>query len=123
MRLVISDQHLGLKKAIEAVMVGSAWQRCRDRVPAEFADEVRLEVTTRGKSISIHECRPIWKGAPGEWTKMAIAQIRYQGDGTWTLYFGDRYGKWTEYFDLDANQPIGVILDELGMDPTAVFWG
>ena len=28
-RLVISDQHLGLKKAIEAVMVGAAWQRCR----------------------------------------------------------------------------------------------
>jgi putative transposase len=28
-RLVISDQYLGLKKAIEAVMVGSAWQRCR----------------------------------------------------------------------------------------------
>jgi len=96
---------------------------CRDRVPAKFADEVRLEVTTRGKSISIHECRPIWKGAPGEWTKMAIAQIRYQGDGTWNLYFGDRYGKWTEYFDLDTNQPIGVILDEMGMDPTCVFWG
>ncbi len=28
-RLVISDQHLGLKTAVEAVMVGSAWQRCR----------------------------------------------------------------------------------------------
>jgi len=28
-RPVISDQHLGLKVAIEAVMVGSAWQRCR----------------------------------------------------------------------------------------------
>ena len=28
-RLVISDQHLGLKKAIEAVMVDAAWQRCR----------------------------------------------------------------------------------------------
>ena len=54
---------------------------------------------------------------------MAIAQIRYQGDGTWNLYFGDRYGQWTEYFDLDANQPIGVIHDELGMDPTGVFWG
>ena len=26
-------------------------------------------------------------------TKTAIAQIRYQGDGTWNLYFGDRYGK------------------------------
>ena len=28
-RLVISDHHLGLKAAVEAVMVGSAWQRCR----------------------------------------------------------------------------------------------
>jgi putative transposase len=28
-RLVISDQHLGLKAAVETVMVGSAWQRCR----------------------------------------------------------------------------------------------
>ena len=28
-RLVISDQHLGLKAAVDAVMVGSAWQRCR----------------------------------------------------------------------------------------------
>jgi hypothetical protein len=36
---------------------------CRDRVPAKFADQVRLEVTTRGKSIFIHECRPVWRGA------------------------------------------------------------
>jgi transposase-like protein len=27
-RLVISDQHLGLKAGVEAVVVGSAWQRC-----------------------------------------------------------------------------------------------
>jgi putative transposase len=28
-RLAISDQHLGLRAAIDAVLVGSAWQRCR----------------------------------------------------------------------------------------------
>jgi putative transposase len=28
-RLVISDHHLGLTKAIAAVMIGAAWQRCR----------------------------------------------------------------------------------------------
>jgi len=28
-RLVISDHHLGLKKAIATVMLGSAWQHCR----------------------------------------------------------------------------------------------
>ncbi len=54
---------------------------------------------------------------------MPIAQIRYEGEGAWTLYFGDRYGKWTMYFDLDTHQPINVILDEIGKDPTCVFWG
>ncbi len=96
---------------------------CRERVPAEFANEVRLEVSARGKYVSIHECRPVWKGAPGEWTKMPIAQIRYEGDGTWTLYFGDRYGKLTMHFDLDPKQPIDVIIHELEEDPTCVFWG
>ena len=84
---------------------------------------MRLEVTTRGRSVSIHECRPVWRGAPGEWTKLPIAQIRYQGEGTWTLYFGDRYGNWKMYVHLDTHQPIGTILDEIGTDPTAVFWG
>ncbi len=96
---------------------------CRDRVPAKFNDEVRLEVTTRGRSVSILECRAIWKGAPGGGRRLSVAQIRYEGYGTWTLYFGDRNGKWVEYFDLDTNQPIDAILDEIGTDPTCVFWG
>ncbi len=54
---------------------------------------------------------------------MGIAQIRYQGNGTWNPYFGDRSGKWIEYFDLDTNQSIDAILDEIGLDPTCVFWG
>lgn len=96
---------------------------CREKVPESLHDEVRLEVTTRGKNVSIHECRPVWRGVPGEWTKMPIAQLRYEGEGTWTLYFGDRYGKWTMYFDLDPKQPVDVLIDELGEDPTCVFWG
>jgi len=28
-RLVISDQHLGLKEAISKVFIGAGWQRCR----------------------------------------------------------------------------------------------
>ncbi len=96
---------------------------CRDRVPEAAKDEVRLEVTTRGKNVSIHEWRPVWRGAPGDWTTMPIAQLRYEGDGTWTLYFGDRYGKWTMYFDLDTHQRIDVLIKELAEDPTCVFWG
>ena len=96
-------------------------------VPRTCSGQVRRRGPPRGhhsgQSVSIDECRPAGKGAPGEWTKMPIAQIRYEGKGTWTLYFGDRYGKWTMYFDLDTNQPINVILDEIGKDPTCVFWG
>ena len=54
---------------------------------------------------------------------MPIAQLRYEGDGEWTLYFGDRNGKWTMYFDLDTKQPVDVLINELGDDPTCVFWG
>ncbi len=96
---------------------------CRARIPDTLKDEVRLEVTTRGKSVSIHECRPVWRGAPGEWTRMPIAQLRYEDDGTWTLYFGDRNNKWAMYFDLDGHQPVDVIINELETDPTCLFWG
>lgn len=54
---------------------------------------------------------------------MPIAQLRYDGDGRWTLYFGDRNGKWVLYFDLDPRQPIDVLIDELRDDPTCIFWG
>jgi Protein of unknown function (DUF3024) len=96
---------------------------CRERIPESAADEVRLEVEVKGKRVSINERRPPWTGAPGEWTSMKIAQVRYDGDGLWTLYFGDRYDKWTMYFDLDPRQRIDVIIEELTDDPTCVFWG
>jgi putative transposase len=53
-RLVISDHHLGLTKAIAAVMLGSAWQRCRvhfmrnilARVPRANAEMVAAALRT-----------------------------------------------------------------------------
>jgi putative transposase len=53
-RLVISDHHLGLKKAIATVMIGAAWQRCRvhfmrnvlARVPRANAEMVAAAIRT-----------------------------------------------------------------------------
>ena len=36
---------------------------CAKKVPANLADEVSFEVTTRANSVSIHERRPLWRGA------------------------------------------------------------
>lgn len=53
-KLVISDHHLGLKQAIQAVFVGSAWQRCRvhflrnvlAKVPKASAEMVAAAIRT-----------------------------------------------------------------------------
>ncbi len=53
-RLVVSDHHLGLKKAIATVMIGAAWQRCRvhfmrnvlARVPRANAEMVAAAIRT-----------------------------------------------------------------------------
>jgi hypothetical protein len=95
---------------------------CRDRVRAKFADQVRLEVSRRGKSNSIHECRACLEGVgPEAGPRQLSLRSGYEGDGTCTLCFVDHYAKWTMYFDLDTNQLI-TALDEIGLDPTGVFW-
>ena len=65
----------------------------------------------------------MWRGAPGEWTKMSVAQLRYEGDGTWTLYCATATASGSMYFDLDSHQPVDVILEEIEADPTGIFWG
>jgi putative transposase len=65
-RLVISDAHEGLKGAIAAVLLGSAWQRCRvhflrnilARIPKGSADMVLAAVRTifaQPDAASVHE--------------------------------------------------------------------
>ncbi len=95
---------------------------CEERLPRRVRDKVRLEVTVHGRYVDVDERRPPWTGV-SEWTSSAIARLRYDGDGLWTLYFGDRYGGWTLYFDLDPKQPIDVLIHELDEDPTGVCWG
>jgi hypothetical protein len=58
---------------------------CKGHVPDRVKDKVRLKVTVKAKRVSIYERRPPFLGV-GEWTSSPIAQVRYEGDGTWTLY-------------------------------------
>jgi Protein of unknown function (DUF3024) len=77
-----------------------------------------------GSSYSLRNRTAFVRNANGSLCTQKVRTLAdSRGDGTWNLYFGDRYGKWTEYLDLDTNQPISVILDEIGLDPTGVFWG
>jgi len=60
---------------------------CARRAPAELQDELRLEIGFRGNSVTLFELRPPW--APNvmgpEWTRMPVAQFRYdEAARTWT---------------------------------------
>lgn len=97
---------------------------CHDRIPSHVRDQVRLEADVRGRSITILECRPLWSDPNAEWTRMKIAQLRYDDSARlWTLYWADRNQRWHRYWDLDASERIDALLDEIDEDPTCIFFG
>ena len=98
---------------------------CRDRIPAEHRDEIRLEHEVRGNSATLYECRPPWHEDLGpEWSRMRIAQLRFDSKGrTWSLHWADRNERWHTYDDVDPAPSIEPLLAEIDEDPTGIFWG
>ena len=92
---------------------------CEDQTPAEFRDEMRIEVDVRGRSVTILECRPPWHPELVDWLRQPLAQMRFDPDtNLWSLYWADRNSRWHRYDDLDPGR-IGDVLDEIGRIPPA----
>jgi putative transposase len=47
-RLVVSDDHKGLKQAVAAVLTGASWQRCR----THFARNLLSRVPNRSSTVN-----------------------------------------------------------------------
>ena len=96
---------------------------CDDRVPPRHRDEARVEATCRGQNVTIYECRPAWQADSEEWSRVAIAQLRYNREHKrWTLYNADRNGRWHRY-DLIEPGTVDELVNEIDEDPTGIFWG
>ena len=96
---------------------------CRRESPREFTDQLRVEFSVRGRSVTIFECRPPWQGGDGEWTRAPFAQLRYSPESTlWSLHWADRNSRWHHY-DLVEPGPIQSLLAEIDHDPTCIFKG
>jgi hypothetical protein len=96
---------------------------CERRVPLEVRDKVRLTYGFRGNAVTLYEDRPRWKD-PSQWGHMAIAQFRFDtATGQWTLYCADRNAKWHEYVEVDPSSRFESLLEEVGKDPTGIFFG
>jgi hypothetical protein len=86
---------------------------CAQRV----LDQVRVECRTRGRSVTIVECR-----AP-EWTEQKIAQLRLDEYGIWSVRWADRDGKWLTYPDAPVASTPPPLLAEIDRNPDGIFWG
>jgi Protein of unknown function (DUF3024) len=96
---------------------------CDSRVPAHLRDEARVEASSRGKNVSIYDCRPPWSPELTEWSRVPIAQLRYDADHNhWTLYWADRNSRWHRYERLEPGT-VDELLAEIDNDPTCIFWG
>lgn len=96
---------------------------CREHSPVEHADEIRIESSVRGKTVTIVERRKPWDGKGGEWTSQGVARMRFDSDtSTWSLYWSDRNSRFHLY-DFIEPGPVASLLEEVDRDPTCIFWG
>ena len=105
--------------------VARARRWCAQRVPAHLRNEVRVECDVGSRHLTIVECRPPWHKDMGvDWTRFPIARLRHtKATGRWSLYWRDRHLRFHLYDRLAPSARIEDLLQEIGRDPTAIFWG
>jgi hypothetical protein len=98
---------------------------CDEKIPAQHRDQLRVECSARGRSITVFECRPPWRPDLGpDWTRQPVAQLRYDpADHHWRLYCADRNSRWHPYDMVEPTRQLSRLLDEIDGDPTGIFWG
>lgn len=98
---------------------------CEARVPEDLRDQMRIECSRRGKSITIAERSPPWKPEYGlEWSSVKVAQLRFDSETeAWSLFCPDRNGRWHPYDEIGPTPSVDPLLAEIARDPTGIFWG
>ncbi len=77
--LVISDAHQGLQRAIQAVLVGAAWQRCR----VHFMRNVLAHVPKGDKSIVAAAIRTIFAQRNEEAARQQLGEVLKAMESRW----------------------------------------
>ncbi len=97
---------------------------CDKRVPPHARSQVRLTFEFRANAVTIFEERAPWSKDLKEWTSLPVAQIRYVANANhWQLFCADRNNGWHKYLSKESIADIDAILEEIGKDPTHIFWG
>ena len=92
---------------------------CDDKSPDHIRHQFRIEVTVRGRTVTIlqHEL------LIDDWPDLMVARLKFDPEAReWSLFWPDRNSKFHRYQDL-APGSVDTLLDEIERDPTGIFWG
>jgi hypothetical protein len=104
--------------------LAEATRFCEQRTPADLRDQLRLECSARGSAITIVERRAPWNPALGtDWSTLAIAQLRRDARGAWSLHWRGGDARWHLYEEVQPSRDVRPLLAEIDADPTGIFWG
>lgn len=96
-----------------------------EQMGAQAGDEMRLECSRRGATITITRHRaPDRPEVDSSWTSLRIAQLRFDLEAaSWTLHWLDRHDRWHVYDDAPSSENVDPLLREIRADPSGIFWG
>lgn len=96
---------------------------CEKRIPAHLRNQLKVNYTIRGNSVTLFESRPFYKDSK-KWIDVPIAQLRFeQKSSLWTLYWQRSNGRWLLYDDVQPSKDINELITEIYKDPYGAFGG
>jgi hypothetical protein len=98
---------------------------CEQRVPPYIRDKLRIECEPGLRHLTIVERTPLWADDRDRaWTRSPVARLRYtKANRTWTLYWRDSNSRFHRYDRIPPASHVEALLQEIDLDPTAIFWG
>ena len=96
-----------------------------EEMPATVRTELRYEIETSDRAITVVECRPPWDDEPGdEWTRLPVCRFRYtKAHRQWSLYWRDQHEKFHLHPTAEPTPHLTQLIQVVGEDETGIFWG
>lgn len=99
---------------------------CAAQIATGQGDEVRIDATYRGNTVTICERRrPGHPSLGAQWLATPVARLSWQPElNIWTLFAPGPTGRMIEYTVGDEGpSSLADLLEEIQRDPSEIFWG
>ena len=96
---------------------------CKNKIPAQYRDQIRVFYKIRGDDVRIIESRPSFLDK-NNWTEQLVARMKFDRKTMkWILYWRRASGRWELYSELRPSNDLAKLVAEIEKDPWHTFWG